>query len=310
MQSPRRSRTAGWSLVELTVVIALMGVIASTLAGAMHWMAAKQSAKQAAGDFQSMVRQASALARREMVPVRLVFILPDSADALERAGIEDAEKKPAAGCRLLLFKVPGRHLPIQSLQAPAGDEGPVMPVARMPRFESMTGAWTAAPNNNGWRRWPKVKVSGDLVKVYSEQGFVAGAKKFQFQPKTIWSENESAKANPYSIYPEDFALSPYRDLRTVITSKLPARESVSTAGKGRLTAEDVFGDQELPHWSARENRSNKADRVELPALDFLPDGGLACREDVEELEFRFADEGEMSRWVVKVRTADAEVWEE
>lgn len=297
-------------MIELLAVVVVMGIIASALAGSMHWMLAKQRAKQAAGEFQSLVREATALARREMVPVRLAFILPKSAEALKEAGVEEEGARPALGCRLLLFQIPARNLPVQALQAPAGDLVPAIPIGRLPRFQSLTGAWSAAPNRRGWLRWDDVEMEGDLAEAYSEQGFEAVVKKFQFQPKTFWSDRKGASSDPFSVYPEEFALSPYRDLRTIVNSAMPTGETVTLDGSGLLSAEDVFGEQELPHWSARGDTESKQDRVELAALDFLPDGSLACRDEVEELEFRFGDIGKKSHWIVKVRTADAEVWVE
>ena len=309
MNAPRHSSAAGWSLVELLVVVAVMGFVASVLAGAMHGLAARHRAKEAANQFQVLVREASALAKREMTPVRLAFILPDSRDALKQAGIEEDEI--VSGCRLLMFKVPGRHLPVQSLQSPVEDMIPGLPVARMPRFESMTGGWAAVPNRRSWLQWEGVEIGGDFADDYAAEGFEAVAKKFQFQPESTWADTEGEEKDPFSIYPEDFSLSPYRDLRSIVNSALPKGDEVALDGTQRITAEEVFGKQEVPHWSERTGDS-KADRVELPAIDFMPDGSLVCREDkdLKELEFRFGDEGQKSHWIVKVRTADAEVWME
>ncbi|MCW1886045.1 hypothetical protein OKA04_15005 [Luteolibacter flavescens] len=312
MKSPRLSRAAGWSLVELLVVVTVMGFVASAMAGAMHWLSGRHQAREAALEFQSMVREASALARREMAPVRLAFLLPGSGDALERAGVGDGDDAPETGCRLLVFRVPGRHLPVQSLLAPEDDIVPALPVARTPRFSSTTGGWTAAPNRRTWTRWQKVDLGGDFVRAYTEQGFEAVTGKYQCRPETTWSEvddGRGSQADAYSIYPEDFALSPFRDLRGIVTAVLPGDESVTLSGTGRVSAGDVFGGQEVPHWSERSGES-RADRVELPAIDFMPDGGLACREDEEELEFHFGDQGKDSHWIVKIRTSDGEVWQE
>ncbi|RYD46918.1 MAG: hypothetical protein EOP83_28865 [Verrucomicrobiaceae bacterium] len=308
MKSSPQTRTAGWSLVELLIVVAIMGFVAATMAGAMHGLAGRHRAKEAAIEFQSLVREASALAKREMMPVRLAFILPDSKDALKTAGIEDADI--AMGCRMLLFKVPGRYLPVQSLQSPVEGIVPELPIARMPRFSPMTGGWTAVPNRRAWLSWKDVKIDGDLAEMYAQQGFAPVAKKFQYQPETVWAEEEGTDKDPFSVYAVDFSLSPYRDLRSIVTAALPGDERVSLEGIGSISADDLFGGQELPHWSKRTGES-KADRVELPTIDFMPDGSLACHDDEKkELAFRFGDEGKESSWTVKVRIADAEAWVE
>jgi len=299
------SGAAGWSLIEMLVVLAVMLTVAATLGSGMQWLARKQKARDAAAAFQSMVRDASQLARREMTPVRLVFLGPDNEAALKNAGITEELGKSDYGCRMLMFEVPGRNLPLQALLSPAGEDDavPPVPLARLPRFPSMTGGWLPAPEHKAWLKWEDTLIGGNLTNDFKNAGFAAASKVYQLQPDSLWAATRSNGFDPFSIYPPDFARSPYHFHATIQTSDLPNDETIELEGSGSLSASEVFGGQALPHWSR-----TTGDRVELPAIDFLPDGGLACRDRMDALEFQFGQLGTDSRWTVKVRTEDAETW--
>lgn len=309
---PNRQGLAAYSLLELMVVIGLMGVIVASLAGVFGRLSDRQHAKDAAVQFQAMVREASSLARREHSPVRMVFILPKTAAALKSVGAKSEGDKPVLGCRLLIFRVPAKDLPRVALRpmTDSGDEE-LMPVARMPRFSSLVGDWAASPERPHWVRWDKsVKLEGDLAKTFDSGGFSAVSKNFQMLPARTWATKRSEKQDPYSIYPEHFAKSPYEIMREIKTDVLPEGESLEIGNLGEVTAEDVWAEQKLPHWTwlAGSAEAPGKDRVELPSMDFLPDGSLANREK-DELEFRFSNvESETEKWVVKLRTRDAETW--
>jgi len=309
----KRSGLKAFSLVEVMMVLVIMGFIVAALGGSFSNLASRQYPKDAARQFQEMVREASRLARREQTPVRITFILPETASALKKAGVKDEGEKPVPGCRLLVFRVPTKDLPLVTLCPTGSEEEENVPVSRTPRFPSLLGEWTAPAGRHPWVRWHKtVAITGDLADSFKNRGFETTAEDFQYQPAFTWAEKRDSakKLDPYSVYPEHYARSPYQILRVVRTGSVPATETVEIQGLGSVKAEDLWKDQKIPHWEQLEGTpsSSGIDRVELPSIDFLPDGGLANREK-EELVFRFGSlESEKEKWVVKLRTRDAETW--
>ncbi len=306
-----RSGLAGFSLVEVMAVIGVMGFIAASLAGAFNHLASRQQAKDAAVQFQAIVREASSLARREKAPVRITFILPEAAAALKSAGVKTEGNQPLPGCRILVFRVPSRNLPQTALLASGGTGlEELMPVARMPRFPSLVGDWAASPERPHWVRWDKkVRLDGELADAFKNNGVT---RDFQYQPDRTWGTRRDVATNedPFSVYPGHFSLSPYQVMRVLKTGPLPDSGSLEIGGGRSVSVEDVWADQKLPHWEWLEGSPSApgADRVALPSLDFLPDGGLANREK-DELEFRFSNDGSTTeQWIVKLRTHDAETW--
>ena len=287
------SSAPGWTLIEMLLVLTLMLIITASIGSGMQWLARKESAKHAAAGFQSMIRDASLLARREMSPVRIVFALPETKKVLKQAGLADHEMKPAFGCRLLVFRVPGRNLPLQAMVSPTGsdDDFPAAPMARLPRAGSMGGGWTPAPRRLGWLKWEDALNGGDFLNDYRGGGFAAVSKVYQINPAQD------------SGYPEDFLRSPFHARDFIEPRVVEAGESMELAASITVDAAELSGDLPVPQW-----KKEVGDSFELPALDFLPDGSLACHESKEELTFRFGEPGTGAFWTVKVRTADAETW--
>lgn len=148
-----------------------------------------------------------------------------------------------------------------------------------------------APRRLGWLKWEETLNGGDLLDAYRDGGFAAVSKIYQMNPAQD------------SGYPEDFLLSPFHGRDFIEARVVEAGETMELAASITVDAAELSGTLPVPQW-----RREGGDSFELPALDFLPDGSLACHETKEELTFRFGEPGTEAFWTVKVRTADAETW--
>jgi len=302
----------GISLIEMLIVVGISVFVVASLGGAMNGLRRTDEVKQAALQFQSMVAEASRIARMERAPTRIVFMLPENIDDLEQAGVSVDNERFQPACRILLFKVPGRHLSA-TIHLPPLDGAPPVPMARLPRFETMVGRWQPAPNHPTWRRWHhSTMIAGELVDDWNRGGIRHCAPLYQINPPERWSAEEQGANHPLAVYPQNLELSPFETRLESTVSALPDIHTIRIKGMPPKKVSDLYQENPIPHWIRQDHhRFDQAppdESLPLPAIDFNEDGSLATR-GVEVLRFHFSEaENTRARWTVHVRTRDAHTW--
>lgn len=296
-----------FTLLEMLVSIAIVGGLIAITSGALTRMAQGDRIRTAALEFTALVREARSLAMREGTWVRLAF-LPDGREhtLLGRGEPE----QPRMGCALYVLRRPALSAPSAMVIRPtAGIETAtnlveVVSTSRVPLPRSLLAGWDFAPGHQRWVLWDhSVKLRSALFGDFMGEAAAEAPATFLWQPARVWDEEQLSHLD----VPPDHDLTPVRGVRRIVSDPFDASVTVPLPQGKSTTASAIWGDQPVPHWSEDE----AAGAVFLPALDFQPDGALACAPLRDRVRFdfthRFNPNQPAVRVVLDTRTAEAHI---
>lgn len=309
----RRSRhTRAFSLLELVCVVGIVAVAAGVLGGATWHVQSSMQLRVAAEEFVQSVKTARRYALDHQCRTRLAF----------RGSIFDgAPEEEETSYRLLAFVVPsaapgdaGRWVAVSSATATSLPEARTewARVELSPRSESLVGRWMACDLDPKPRKLPDAVTMTSAVfeRFQANKHALFFAENF-FTPESFWTSNVVHPHEPkncLSIYPENYHLTPIDQGPVLIHAPLPESERCTDPMTGNSVAASLF-------WpgSVHFIRGVDASKLrELPALEFQPDGGLACTWTREiEVRFAFADRPQPSyRVAIDVVTGQTRIVED
>jgi prepilin-type N-terminal cleavage/methylation domain-containing protein len=294
------SNKRGFSLVELLAVFAITAVVVAGIAGAADHLRNAREGRLAAERFLTMVRESARLAAAEDSVVRLAFLTAEKTDELRENSSSPLPE--GGGIRIYVHRIPGRHLASMVTVSPMAGAGP-LPLARVPRFESMTGRWMPAPDPHlGWSALGRrVNFSTELLDQFDSLPLEAFAGRWLHVPEETWAADIYEDRSPFATTHPDFALTPIDVRETPATGTPPDRASLRLFDQS-FGADILFGESGAPHWSG------SSERLPLPALDFLPAGGLAHTAE-REVRFHFSDDrNPEARWTVVIDARTSKAW--
>lgn len=284
-------------------VIAIASMVTIGLASAIEHMRNAHEGRHAAERFLGAVRECSRIAASEDCIVRLAFLTPDRVEELRSGGSAAAVELPqGGGFRIYRLSVPAKNSVALFTPGVSGTEVPAA-LNRLPRFESMTARWMPASHPHlGWlEHGRKVRVASVLFDEFTGSAGKPDSK-WLYQPSQFWAAKPSANTSPFSIYHPDFVLTPLQTSESIVSGDWKDESTIEILGTDR-TPDEIFDGKPMPHWSTAAPSG-----MPLPAMDFLPEGGLAGREQ-SEIRFEFSDEKNPdSRWTVVVETKSAKAW--
>ncbi len=285
--------TAGFTLLEVLVSIVIVGLLVSGAASSLERMAQEDRVSIAARDFQSLVRDARDLARREGTWVRVALLPRGKEKAWLQRGEADSQRmgvtlrvlrRPAQETQAVALAMPTSGLEPVALQ----EAGAALPVA-FP--ESLQAGWDFAPGQERWKLWhEQVEVRSELLSEGKEE--------------SAWRLDPTREAD----FTESLDRTPVRKYRQLQTTQVKASESVQFANGQSLPASELWGRQPVKQWVALEGVDSMDEAA--PAFDISPTGALFGAKEKDTLIFTFqrADQSGSPSRRVHIQTATGESW--
>lgn len=282
---PVRAKAApAFTLLEMLLSIFIFTLLAGGTVGALGRLARAEHIHTAATELAAMVRDARSLAVREDACVRLAF-LPDGGEP-KLLGTGDPDH-PRMGCAMYVLRRPAVTSPAALvIQPTAALESTsslveVVSTSRVPLPRSLLAGWDFAPGHQRWLLWDEsVRIKGELFGDSTDGGSAAFAPRTHlWQPPSIWS----ATQRPHIDAPPDHDLTPVKPQRRLVFEPLGEEDSVTLPAGDMAPAASIWGALPVLHWSADEDEGAEL----IPAIDFLPDGTLACAPLRDNLTFEF-----------------------
>lgn len=289
MRKAAHRRHRAFSLAETLSVVAILA-FAVAIAGGSTWQTLNAlQLRNSAGEFLQVVKNARRFAIDHRCRTRIAF----------REGLWDPElagrpTEEQRSYRTFAFVVPGSATGASGRWIALNDSenapGPLTEWARVesaPRSESLVGRWILCDLDPKPRHVPDVlRITSPLFERFVNDGREQFFRENFHTPETVWMEDGAdphEPANCLSAFPADYVRTPVDNGPLVITDKLPEDERCHDPATGGTIEAAKFWPG-VVHF-IRGSRASKS--AELPALEFQPDGSLACTW-AEEIEVRFA----------------------
>lgn len=290
---PTLAASPGFTLLEVLVSVVIVGLLVSGAATSLERMAQEDRVSLAARDFQSLVRDARELARREGVWVR-VALLPRGK---EKAWLQRGDVgSPRMGATLRVLRRPALESQAIALSSATSafesnalqESGASLPAAYP---DCLQAGWDFAPGAERWKLWH------EQIEVHSPL------------------PNDEPEPSPWLIDPaqnpdfsEDLHLTPVKKHRHLQTAPVAASERVLLISGESLPVRDVWGHQPVTHWVPIEGVASMDESV--PAFDISPTGALVGAATAETLTFTFqrVDQGPGKSRRVHIQTSTGESW--
>ena len=290
---PALASNAGFTLLEVLVSVVIVGLLVSGAASSLERLAQEDRVSLAARDFQSLVRDARDLARREGTWVR-VALLPRGKEKawLQRGEVGSQRmgatirvlRRPALESQAVALAMPTAGLESAALQEAAAAQPVAFP-------ESLQAGWDFAPGQERWKIWhEQVLMKSELLTENLEE--------------SPWLLDSTQEAD----FSAALDRTPVRKHRQLQTARMDGNASVQLANGQSLPASELWGQQPVRQWvTLREG-----DRLDeaVPAFDISPTGALFGVDEKDTLVFTFqrADQGGNSPRRVHIQTATGESW--
>lgn len=156
-----------------------------------------------------------------------------------------------------------------------------------PRSQSLVGRWMmcdAEPVSHSVS--DAIRIASPLFDQFVKDGADEYFAENFYCPETVWNEDcldPHEPANCYSIYPEDYHLSPVDRLPLLVRAELPESETCKDPLSGRVVPAAQFWPGEVEFIGGADPEGARA----LPGIEFQPDGSLSSR-SAEEVAVSFS----------------------
>lgn len=293
-----QKRSNAFSLLETLAVVAVGALLLTVATRSLLPSREHLAPREAAREFQSLLREARLLALQHRAPTRVVFI-PQSLSSGQNTSGED----PPAECAIFRFVIPASDGHTVAWRSPAaenslrgGDALERLPMAPPGLPQELVGQWQRVPHKRF--RWGetldrRLEMHSEILDRFSQQSAEEFAQENAFRPLAFWRAGESSPWEGFSQsspYPPNYYQTPWPESPRLVRKPLPASARVYDEQAERWQAAAIYwpSDVPTPHFCTAELEALTFH--DLPYIEFDAQGRLQIFWEGER-EVVFAVEG-------------------